>query len=148
MLAISKTVYLTLSTLTPNSLIEELQKTQKTFIWHSSGPKIGNLENCGLKHVDTPLKIVSLQCSWLQKLHDENFREWKAIPSHFTFKFNSCLSFGRKVLSSTKTFCFSGVALFFRTTCLFVFCQIFCGLINIFYWRKVHLFFVMLLIKA
>ena len=86
MLAISKTVYLTLLTLTLNSLIEELQKTQKTFIWHSSGPKIGNLENCGLKHVDTPLKIVSLQCSWLQKLHDESFREWKAIPSHFTFK--------------------------------------------------------------
>ena len=47
MLAISKTVYLTLLILTLNSLIEELQKTQKTFIWHSSGPKIGNLENCG-----------------------------------------------------------------------------------------------------
>ena len=78
-LAISKIVYLAFLTVIPNSLIEELQKTQKTLIWHSSHPKIShkvlcnNFENRGLKHVDISSKIVSLQCSWLRKLCDENF---------------------------------------------------------------------------
>ena len=35
-LAVSKIVYLAFLTVIPNSLIEELQKIQKTFIWHSS----------------------------------------------------------------------------------------------------------------
>ena len=71
-LPISKIVYLTFLTAIPNSLIEELQKIQKMFTWHSSYPKINlktlcnNLENGGLKHVDTSSKIISLQCSWLQ----------------------------------------------------------------------------------
>ena len=34
-LAISKIVYLTFLTVIPNSLIEQLQKIQKTFMWHS-----------------------------------------------------------------------------------------------------------------
>ena len=110
-LAISKIVYLAFLTVIPNSLIEELQKIQKTFIWHSSRPKIShktlcnNFENGGLKHVDISSKIISLQCSWLRKLCDENFHEWKIIPSHLinkyfgkSFKFHSCLSFDRKLL--------------------------------------------------
>ena len=110
-LAISKIVYLAFLTVIPNSLIEELQRIQKTFIWHSSRPKIShktlcnNFENGGLKHVDISSKIISLQCSWLRKLCDENFHEWKIIPSHLinkyfgkSFKFHSCLSFDRKLL--------------------------------------------------
>ena len=110
-LAISKIVYLAFLTVIPNSLIEELQRIQKTFIWHSSRPKIShktlcnNFENGGLKHVDISSKIISLQCSWLRKLCDENFLEWKTIPSHLiskyfgkSFKFHSCLSFDRKLL--------------------------------------------------
>ena len=91
-LAISKIVYLAFLTVIPNSLIEELQKIQKTFIWHSSRPKIShktlcnNFENGGLKHVDISSKIISLQCSWLRKLCDENFHEWKIIPSHLINK--------------------------------------------------------------
>ena len=82
-LAVSKIVYLAFLTVIPNSLIEGLQKIQKTFIWHSSSPKIShktlcnNFENGGLKHVHISSKIISLQCSWLQKLCDENFHEWK-----------------------------------------------------------------------
>ena len=70
-LAISKIVYLAFLTVIPNSLIEELQRIQKTFIWHSSRPKIShkalcnNFENGGLKHVHISSKIISLQCSWL-----------------------------------------------------------------------------------
>ena len=91
-LAISKIVYLTFLTVIPNSLIEEFQKIQETFIWHSSYPKIShkalcnNLENGGLKHVDISSKIVSLQCSWIQKLCDENFHDWKIIRSHLINK--------------------------------------------------------------
>ena len=86
-------------------------KNPKTVIWHSSRPKIShktlcnNFENCGLKHVDISSKVISLQCSSLGKLCDENFHEWKIIPFHFinkyfgkSFEFHSCLSFDRKLL--------------------------------------------------
>ena len=82
-LAISKIVYVAFLTVIPNSLIEEIQKTQKTFIWHSSSPKIShktlcnNVENGGLKHVDISSKIISLQCSWLRKLCDKTFTNEK-----------------------------------------------------------------------
>ena len=70
-LAISKIVYLTFLIVIPNSLIEELQKIQKTFIWHSPRPKISHktlcnsFDNGGLKHVNISSKIISLQYSWL-----------------------------------------------------------------------------------
>ena len=86
-------------------------KNSKAFIWHSSRPKISdktlcnNFENGGLKHVDISSKIISLQCSWLQKLCDEDLHEWKIIPSHLinkyfgkSFKLHSCFSFDRKLL--------------------------------------------------
>ena len=116
-LTISKIVYLTFLTVIPNSLIEELQKIQKTFIWHSSRPKISNktlcnnFENDGLKHVDISSKIISLQCSWLRKLCDENFHEWKIITFHVinkylrkSFKFHSCIFFDRKLLIKFSEF--------------------------------------------
>ena len=102
-LAISKIVYLPFLTVIPNSLIEELPKILKMFIWHSS--LFNNLENGGLKHVDISSKIIKLQCSRLRKLCDENFLEWKITPSHVinkyfgkSFKFHLCLSFNRKLL--------------------------------------------------
>ena len=33
----------------------------------------------GLKNVDIKSKIISLQCSWVKKLYDESFHEWKTI---------------------------------------------------------------------
>ena len=151
-LAISKIVYLAFLTNIPNSLIEELQKIQKTFIWHSLRPKIShktlcnNFENGGLKHVDIDIssKIRSIQCSWLRKLCDETFHEWKKIPSHLIKKyFLNCLNFVHTSHSIvnyllnfptfTNIFCFSGVALFWLLpNYLLAFCRIFYGLINIF----------------
>ena len=109
--AISKIVYLAFLTVIPNSLTEELQKIKKTFIWHSSRPKIShktlcnNFEKGGLKHVDLSSKIISLKYSWLRKLCDKNFHKWKIIPSHFinkysgkSFKFHLCLSLDHKLL--------------------------------------------------
>ena len=62
---------------------------------------------CGLKNVDIKSKIKSLQCSWVKKLYDDNFHEWKIIPLYLiektfgkTFKFHSNLSFNRSNLLS------------------------------------------------
>ena len=96
-LAISKIVYLGFLTVISNLLIKKLPKKkkknfEKTFIWHSSCPKIthktlySKYENGGLKNVDISSKIIRLQCSWLRKLCDKNFLEWKIIPSHLINK--------------------------------------------------------------
>ena len=130
--------------------ISKIQKIQKTFIWHSSRPKIShkilcnNFENGGLKHVDISSKIISLQCSWLRKLCDENLHEWKIIPSHLrskyfrkSFKFHSCLSFDRKLLIKFPKF-YKNILFQWSSSFLLLpnyllaFCQIFYGLINIF----------------
>ena len=37
-------------------------------------------EHGRLKSVDIFSKIVSLQCSWIIRLYDENFHPWKVIP--------------------------------------------------------------------
>lgn len=64
-------------TVIPNSLIEEVQKIQKTFISYSSRTKFSyetlcnNFEYVGLKHIEISSKSMSLQCSWLGKLFDE-----------------------------------------------------------------------------
>ena len=70
-LAISKIVYLTFLTVIPNSLIEELQKIQKSVIWSPSRPEINHktrcnhFENGGLKYVDISSKTITLECSLL-----------------------------------------------------------------------------------
>ena len=68
-------------------------------------------ETGSLKNVDINLKVISLQCSWVKKLHDENFHEWKVIPLHLicitfgqNFKFHSNLSYDTKLLTSFPVF--------------------------------------------
>ena len=149
-LAISKIVYLTFLTVIPNSLILELQKIQKAFIWHSPLPKIShktlcnNFENGGLKHVDISSKIISLQCSWLRKLCDENFYEWKVIPSHLinkyfgkSFKFYSCLSFDRKLLIKFPEF-YRNI-LFQWSSSLFTSSEISSCILSNFLWFNKHI---------
>ena len=87
-LALSKTVYLTLITSFSKQLIEEIQRIQKAFIWNNLTPKIkhetlcNSFEEGGLKNVDINSKIASLQCSWVKRLYDDKFHEWKLIPLH------------------------------------------------------------------
>ena len=64
-----------------------------------------------LKNVDINLKVITLQCSWVKKLYDENFHEWKVIPLHLiriifgqNFKFHSNLSYDTKLLTSFPVF--------------------------------------------
>ena len=96
-LAISKIVFLALLTKIPHQVVKELEKIQKSFLWKDSTPKIRHETTCkdykdgGLKNVDISYKIVSLQCSWIRRLYDNNFHEWKLIPLHLI-----ALSFGSK----------------------------------------------------
>ena len=101
-LAISKIVYLSLSTNVPNNIVEELIKIQKNFLWNFTALKIKHsttrmdYQNGGLKNVDVFFKIISLQCSWFRRLFDNSFHQWKIIPLLFInktfgehFKFHS-----------------------------------------------------------
>ena len=84
-LAISKIVFLSLISKVPTEIISELERIQKTLLWPSK-PKIKNETLCsdfkhgGLKNIITQKKIISLQCSWVRRLHDDSFHEWKVIP--------------------------------------------------------------------
>ena len=80
-----------------------------------------NFENVGIKHVDISPKIISLQCSWLQKLCNETFREWKkfffilktnTLENNLSFIHGSALipNYLLDFLRFTKTLCFNGVA--------------------------------------
>ena len=102
-LAISKKIHLALVKGIPNSVILELDKIKKHFIWKNGNPKIRqdtlckDYENGGLKNVDVMFKIISVQCSWVKQLHDSSIHDWKLIPlhmitqklgKHFLFDFN------------------------------------------------------------
>ena len=111
-LAISKTVHLALVTNIPVSNIDLLIKIQKEFLWGKKKPKIkheticNDYENGGIKNVDIFFKIASLQCSWIRRLLDSNFHQWKVIPLALinkylgkSFKFHSQLKLDKSSLS-------------------------------------------------
>ena len=103
---ISKIAFQSFITAFPKYVVNELEKIQKVFLWNNSTPKI-NCETLGndyiaggLKNVDIPSKIIALQCSWIRRLYDDSFHEWKLIPQYLTeksfgtsFKFRSDLLF-------------------------------------------------------
>ena len=84
-LAISRIVNLPLIIMVPHAIINRLNNIQKNYIWIRKDPKVKHLtlsssyEDDGLKNVDTFTKIISLQCSWIKRLFDENFHDWKII---------------------------------------------------------------------
>ena len=97
----------------PPSIIDQLNKTQNNFIWNGLNPKIknstinNNYENGGLKNVNIAAKISSLQSSWIKKLFDENFHDWKILPLHIIHKslgkkfvFHSNLKVNKKLTKS------------------------------------------------
>ena len=90
--ALSKITHLSLVKTIPPSIIDQLNKTQKNFIWNGLNPKItnstinNNYENGGLKNVNIAAKISSFQSSWIKKLFDKNFHDWKTIPLHIIHK--------------------------------------------------------------
>ena len=117
-LAISKLVYLAILTVIPYHITEEVAKMQKSFIWDDSSPKIKpetlrmEFNTGGLNNVDKRFKFVSLQCSWVKKLYDDYFHEWKIIllrlrSKYFgpSFKFHFNLHFESKLLKDFQSFC-------------------------------------------
>ena len=75
----------------PPSITDQLDKTQNNFIWNGLNPKIkkstyNNYKNGGLKNVNIAAKISSLQSSWIKRLFDENFHDWKILPHHIIHK--------------------------------------------------------------
>ena len=59
----------------------------------------------GLKNVDIVHIVVSLKCSWVSRLCNENFHEWKLIPLHYIkkyvdkeFKFHSNVKIPNNIL--------------------------------------------------
>ena len=82
-LALSKITHLALVKTIPPSIIDQLNKTQKNFIWNGLNPKIknsainNNYENGGLENVNTGAKISSLQSSRIKRLFDKTFHYWK-----------------------------------------------------------------------
>ena len=110
-LAISKLTHLALVTEIPTSTINLLTKIQMEFIWKGKTPNIksstlcNDYDNGGLKNVDVFSKIVSLQCSWIKRLFDNNFHQWKLIPLYLirqylgkNFKFHSNLEVSHSIL--------------------------------------------------
>ena len=87
-LALSKIVHLCLTSVVPKQIIEEIENIQKNFLWNRSTPKIKHSTLCnsfatgGLTNVDINTKIVSLQCSWIRRLYDDSFHQWKLILLH------------------------------------------------------------------
>ena len=85
-MAISKIINLASVTVLSNSTITQLNKINREFIWNHKRPKIkgktliNNFDKGGLRDVDIPSKIASLQFSWVKRLFDGNFHEWKIIP--------------------------------------------------------------------
>ena len=87
------------------------------FIWKRKNPKIeystlcNDYEYGGLRNVDIFSKVAILQCSWIKRLFDNNFHQWKLIPLYLirqylgkNFKFHSNLELIYKHLSLISIF--------------------------------------------
>ena len=98
--------------------MNDLEKIQKAFLWNNSTPKIKHETLCndynagGLKNADIPNKIIALQCSWIRRLYDDSFHEWKLIllylsekPFGTSFKFHSYLPFKSNETKFFPSFC-------------------------------------------
>ena len=65
--------------------MNELEKIQKAFLWKNSSPKVkhetlyNDYKSGGLKNINILNKIISLQYSWIRRLYDNSFHEWKLI---------------------------------------------------------------------
>ena len=91
-IVVSKIVFQALITTVPKHIVNELKKIRKAFFWNNSSPKIKHETLCnnykaqGLKNVDIPNKIIALQCSWIRRLYDNSFHEWKLISLYLIEK--------------------------------------------------------------
>ena len=118
MSSISSLCFITVNLITnvPKVIAKELQKIQKKKKKEAkptSKNKIlsNTFETGALINIDINLKVKSLQCSWVKKLYDEHFHEWKIIPFHLihiilgqNLKFHSNLSYDTKLPTNFPVF--------------------------------------------
>ena len=84
--AISKVIHLLLITKLRNNTVDLTYKIQKNFLWQGKKAKIkpstlcNGYKNEGLKNVDLRNKILSIPCSWVKRLFEDDFHDWKVIP--------------------------------------------------------------------
>ena len=71
-----------------------------------------NFTEGDLKSIDVKHKIVALRCSWIQRLYNENFHEWKLVPLRYirkafgkNVKFHSNLHIPSYLICTFPTFC-------------------------------------------
>ena len=116
-LAVSKVIHLLLITKLHNNTIDLLHKIQKNFIWQGKKAKIKHSTLCngyekgGIKNVDLRNKITSMQCSWIKRLFEDNFHDWKVIPLFLigknlgkTFKFHNNADISNDILLKFPSF--------------------------------------------
>ena len=97
-------------------IVNKLKKIQKAFFWNSSTPVIkhdtfsNDYKAERLKNVDIPNKIRALKGSWITKLYDNFFHEWKLIPLYLIEKsFGTSFKFQTKLLFKSNKIKFSHV---------------------------------------
>ena len=84
--AISTVIHLLLITKLRNNTIDLTYKIQKNFLWQGKKAKIkpstlcNVYKNGGLKNVDFRNKILSIPCSWVKRLFEDDFHDWKVVP--------------------------------------------------------------------
>ena len=101
-IAISKIVSQSFITTVAKHIIDKIKKIHKAFLWKNSTLKKKHETLCNdykvgrLKHFDIPNKIIALQRSWIRRLYDNYFHEWKLISLYYfekpfgrLFKFHS-----------------------------------------------------------
>ena len=116
-LALSKLVYTAQVMQVSDSIIDKIKQIQKDFLWSSEKPKVKHeticnaFRNGGLKNMDVNDKIKRLKCSWIRRLYDDKFHEWKLIPQYLiknvfglNFIFHSNLSFDLKLIYRFPSF--------------------------------------------
>ena len=66
----------------------------------------------GLKNVDLRNKITSRQYSWIKRLFEDDFHDWKIIPLFLigkylgkNFKFHNNIDMNNDILSKFQSFC-------------------------------------------
>ena len=117
--AISKIVFQALIATVPSHTIKALETIQISFFYGITLiPKIReavcqNFREGGLQKVGIRNKSTSRQITWVKRLYDDFFHEWKIIPLYLLkktfgpslFKFQSNLSFNKSSLKKLLPFC-------------------------------------------
>ena len=88
-----------------------MHKIQKNFIWQGKKRKAkrstlwNSYEKGGIKNFDLRNKTTSVQCSWVKRLFDDDFHDWKVISlfiisKHLgkNFKFHNNIDISNDIL--------------------------------------------------